>query len=218
MVPPFVMCMEDGPATWIIQLYMYVGQKDLSKGASVLSRNGRLKHGASSCSSSCPTLRSDRRRSIYQRLGHRPLGGDARSDNGERSPNSEAQTDAVGAFTFIRIEDGAGARLTRTSSISSRPRSGAAHNLLGRLYEVNFEKANILGSTTITLIYNGDAVAAAGGETAFAPDNVDTNENYLMICEDGTAQSRPDIRRAGPRSQHLALRPEKSPSRSHPRG
>ena len=31
---------------------------------------------------------------------------------------------------------------------------------------------------------------AAGGDTAISPDNIDTSEDYLMINEDGTAQSR----------------------------
>jgi hypothetical protein len=44
---------------------------------------------------------------------------------------------------------------------------------------------------TLTVVYNADAVIAAGGDTAISPDNVDTSGEYLMINEDGTASSRP---------------------------
>ena len=61
---------------------------------------------------------------------------------------------------------------------------------------MNFDKNNILGTTTTPVIYNGDAVAAAGGDIGFAPDNIDTSKDYLMIQEDGTTQSRPNTRSA----------------------
>jgi hypothetical protein len=45
---------EDGPATLDNQLYMYVGRKDRSAGASVLSRNGST---TARCMSSVPWIR-----------------------------------------------------------------------------------------------------------------------------------------------------------------
>ncbi len=102
------------------------------------------------------------------------------------------------------------ARRTRSPSSASRTARGdkkdknkfyfvttgsgpvAAGNVLGRAYQVDFDKNNILGTTKITVIYNGDTVAAAGGDIGFAPDNMDASKDYLMIQEDGTTQSRPE--------------------------
>jgi hypothetical protein len=40
------------------------------------------------------------------------------------------------------------------------------------------------------MIYNADTVATEGGDIGFAPDNIDVSKRYLMVCEDGTTQSR----------------------------
>jgi hypothetical protein len=39
-------------------------------------------------------------------------------------------------------------------------------------------------------VYNAAEVIAAGGDIAVSPDNVGASSDYLMINEDGTAQSR----------------------------
>lgn len=67
---------------------------------------------------------------------------------GKSEAELEAAADAVGAFGFIRVEDGA----------SGNP---------GELYFVT-----------------------TGGDTAISPDNIDVSKRYLMIQEDGTAESR----------------------------
>jgi hypothetical protein len=53
------------------------------------------------------------------------------------------------------------------------------------------------------MIYNADAIALAGGDIGFVPDNIDVSRNYLMVQEDGTSQSRPEFAKRA-RWQHLA--------------
>ena len=40
------------------------------------------------------------------------------------------------------------------------------------------------------MIYNADQIVAAGGDAAVSPDNIAVSDDYIMINEDGTAQSR----------------------------
>jgi Bacterial protein of unknown function (DUF839) len=172
-----VMGMEDGPASLDNQLYMYVGKKDKSKTASVLSRNG-LDTGK-----------------LYTFVCDTPGHWVELPDQTSVSETDlETQTDALGAFTFVRIEDGAWDKKDKNRFYFVTTGSGpvAAGNVLGRAYQVDFDKKNILGTTKISMIYNGDTVAAAGGDIGFAPDNADTSKDYLMIQEDGTSQSRPE--------------------------
>jgi hypothetical protein len=44
---------------------------------------------------------------------------------------------------------------------------------------------------------NADQVIAAGGDTVLSPDNMDVNEDYLMVQEDGTAATRPVMAQKG---------------------
>ena len=41
------------------------------------------------------------------------------------------------------------------------------------------------------MLYNADQIIAAGGDIAVSPDNIGVSQDYVMIQEDGTAQSRP---------------------------
>ncbi|MEQ1851993.1 MAG: alkaline phosphatase PhoX [Chthoniobacteraceae bacterium] len=181
-----VMGMEDGPATPDNQLYMYVGKKNRAPGASALSRNGLdtgklytfVANAGSPINETAFTTGS-----ITGRWVELP---DQTSRTGAQL---EADSDAVGAFGFIRIEDGAWSKKDKNKFYFVTTGSGTG-NQLGAAYEVNFDKNNILGTTTISVIYNGDAVAAAGGDIGFAPDNIDVSKDYLMICEDGTTPSR----------------------------
>ena len=47
------------------------------------------------------------------------------------------------------------------------------------------------------MVYNAAEIIAAGGDIALSPDNVGASSDYLMINEDGTAQSRPVMAAAG---------------------
>lgn len=184
-----VMGMEDGPSTPDNQLYMYVGRKSRAPGASVLSRNG-LDTGklytfvADAGSPANETAFTSG--SITGRWVELP------DQKSRTAAQLEADSDAVGAFGFVRIEDGAWSKTDKNTFYFNTTGTGAPGTRLGNTYEVKFDKNNILGTTKITVIYNGDAVAAAGGDIAFAPDNMDTSKDYLMVCEDGTAQASPE--------------------------
>jgi hypothetical protein len=66
---------------------------------------------------------------------------------------------------------------------------GSAANMLGRLYRLDLSPDNVFGPVKLTVIYNADHIIAAGGDIAVSPDNIDVSEDYIMICEDGTAPS-----------------------------
>lgn len=186
-----VICMEDGPATLDNQLYMYVGKKNRGAGASVLSRNGLDTGKLYTFVSDTPGQTGENTLTGGSIIGHWAELPDQTNVN---ETDLETQTDAVGAFTFVRVEDGAWDKKDKNRFYFVTTGSGpvAAGNVLGRAYQVDFDKKNILGTTKITMIYNGDIVAAAGGDIGFAPDNADTSKDYLMIQEDGTSQSRPE--------------------------
>ncbi len=182
------MCMEDGPTTPDNQLYLYVGKKNRSAGASVLSRNGLDTGKLYAFVSTTPGKTSELNFTTGSIAGKWVELPDQTS-RGETQ--LEADADAVGAFGFIRIEDGAWSKTDKNTFYFVTTGNGPG-NRLGRTYEVKFDAANILGTTTIKTIYNNDTVAAMGGDMAFAPDNIDVSKDYLMIQEDGTSDSRPE--------------------------
>jgi hypothetical protein len=194
-----VMGMEDGPNTLDNQLYMYVGKKNKSKGASVLSRNGLDTGKLYVFVSDTLGKTGENNFTSGSIVGHWEELPDQTSVD---QATLEAQTDAVnpagvngpGGFTFVRVEDGAWSKTDKNKFYFVTTGSGAptTGNVLGRAYQVDFDKNNILGKTKLTVVYNGDTVAAAGGDIGFAPDNIDTSKDYLMIQEDGTSQSRPE--------------------------
>ena len=182
-----VMGMEDGPATLDNQLYMYVGKKNRSAGASALSRNGLDTGKLYTFVCDTPGQTGENTFTSGSISGHWVELPDQTSVS---ESVLETQTDALGAFTFVRIEDGAWSKTDKNKFYFVTTGSGTA-NVLGRAYEVNFDPANILGNTTLTVVYNADSIAAAGNDIGFAPDNMETSREFLMIQEDGTSQSRP---------------------------
>lgn len=183
-----VMGMEDGPTSPDNQLYLYVGKKSRNRNASVLSRNGLDTGKLYTFVSTTPGKTSELNfttGSIAGKWVELP-------DQTLRSEvQLEADSDAVGAFGFIRIEDGAWSKTDKNTFYFVTTGNGTG-NKLGRTYEVKFDSRNILGTTVIKTIYNSDTVAAAGGDFAFAPDNIDASKQFLMIQEDGTSDSRPE--------------------------
>ncbi len=181
-----IMCLEDGEVG-NCQLYMYVGYKDSSRRAGALRRNG-LDNGSlyvfvpsSSTQTNEATLPSGDLRGKWVLLP----GAENMTD-----VELESASDAVGAFAFDRVEDGA-FRPGKPNEFFFVTTGGSASNMLGRLYRLNLDSRNPLGAAKMTVIYNADQIIAAGGDIALSPDNISASEDYLMICEDGTAQSRP---------------------------
>lgn len=193
-----IMGMEDGPAdlgaaSVNSQVYMYVGTKDRSSG-NVLRRNG-LDNGTLYVLAPVNPARSSedvfRNGRIQVRWVEIP--------NAESLSEAqlEAASDARNAFRFARPEDGAFNKENRnhyvfvtTGGAPTLP-GGTPANTLGRIYSLNLNGNNVLGSASLKVEVNADDVIAAGGDTAISPDNIDTSDDYLMINEDGTAQSRP---------------------------
>jgi hypothetical protein len=182
---------EDGPATLDNQLYMYVGAKDRSRKASVLARNG-LDNGKLYVFRSLDPARNSERTFTSGSV----TGEWAQIPNAENLTDTqlEAASDAAGAMTFVRPEDGAFNPNNRnefffdTTGSSSGADDGV--NELGRLYSLRLHPGNPLKPATLSVVYNADAVVAAGGDIAISPDNLDVSRRYLMVNEDGTTESR----------------------------
>src|SRR5919106_207891 len=186
-----IFSMEDGPATLDNQLYMYVGRKDRSSGASALARNG-LDNGSVYVFRSLDPARNSERRftsgTVTGEWVEIPGVEDLTADE------LEAASDAAGAMTFVRPEDAAFNPRNRnelffdTTGSSTGADDGV--NELGRLYSLRLHPGNPLKPAKLTVVYNADTIVAVGGDTAISPDNLDASKKYLMINEDGTMESR----------------------------
>jgi secreted PhoX family phosphatase len=190
-----IISLEDGPSGPDSQLYLYIGEKDDDAPSGSLARNG-LDNGE-----------------LYVFAGddsakNNELGFQSGTTTGRwvLIPGAEAMTeaqletaaDAAGAFGFVRIEDGAfNKKSHRDFYFVTTGGNKAAGNELGRLYHLRFNREDPTGPASLKIVYNADAVVAAGGDTALSPDNVDTSRGYLMINEDGTSQSRPVMQAKG---------------------
>jgi hypothetical protein len=182
---------EDGPATLDNQLYMYVGKKDRSANASVLARNGLDEGTVYVFRSLAPTRNSERTFTSGSVTGEW-----IEIPNAENLTDVqlEAAADAANAMTFIRPEDGAfnpndgHEFFFDTTGSSSGADDGV--NELGRLYSLRLHPGNVTKPAILTVVYNADTIAAAGGDIAVSPDNLDASRDYLMINEDGTTESR----------------------------
>jgi hypothetical protein len=182
---------EDGPATLDNQLYMYVGHKDRSRHASVLARNGLDNGKVYVFRSLDPERNSERTFTSGSVTGEWVEIPDVEDLT---DVQLEAASDAVGAMTFVRPEDGAfnpnnpNEFFFDTTGSSSGADDGV--NELGRLYSLRLHPGNPLKPATLSVVYNADSVVAAGGDIAISPDNLDASGRYLMINEDGTSESR----------------------------
>ncbi len=186
-----IMSMEDGPASQDptqvnSQLYMYVGVKDRSNGATVLERNGlvggilyvfRSKDPARNSES---TFHNGTIEGEWVSLGNVTNLSDVQL---------EAASDAVNAMIFARPEDGAWNLRNRDQYFFVTTGEGTG-NGLGRLYSLDVSGTASIGPASLTVEYNADQVIAAGGDIAISPDNIDVSRDYLMINEDGTTTSR----------------------------
>jgi hypothetical protein len=186
-----IFSMEDGPATLDNQLYMYVGKKDRSPGAAALARNG-LDNGSVYVFRSLDPARNSERTFTSGTVTGEWVEIDDVEDL--TADELEAASDAAGAMTFVRPEDAAFNPRNRnelffdTTGSSTGADDGV--NELGRLHSLRLHPGNPLKPATLTIVYNADAIVAAGGDTAISPDNLDVSKKYLMINEDGTTESR----------------------------
>jgi hypothetical protein len=190
-----VMGMEDGPqavdpAVENSQVYMYVGTKDRSSGASVLNRNG-LDNGILYVLAPVnPAQRQEP--SFGTESGAIPIKWvPVPNADSTTEAQLEAASDAAGAINFARPEDGAWNKENKDQYFFVTTGELAGGNALGRLYTLNIDRNDPTAQGALHVVYEADDVVAAGGDIALSPDNIDTSKNYLMINEDGTASSRP---------------------------
>ena len=189
-----MMLMEDGPAA-DSQLYMYVAQKNRSYGANPLERNGLT--GGKFYVFAAQGVTSE----VAFQTGS--VAGNWVEITGVVDMNEaqlETAADAVGAFGFIKSEDGAWSKTDKnefffnatgdTATPPAPPAVAPAGNHLGRTYRLNLNKYDVTGLCTLTILYSADQIVAAGGDIALTPDNMDTSKEFLMVDEDGSGYSR----------------------------
>ena len=180
-----LICLEDGDIG-NCQLYMYVGRKDRSPGAGPLRRNGLDNGSLYVFVPSSTTQTNEASFTDGSVLGRWVVvtGAESMTD-----VQLEAASDAVGAFAFDRIEDGS-FRSGHPNEFYFDTTGGSASNTLGRLYRLSLNPRDPLGPARVTLLFNADRVLAAGGDIAVSPDNIGVSDEYIMVQEDGTAESR----------------------------
>jgi len=180
---------EDGPTTPDSQLYLYVGVKDRTPGASVLARNGLDNGRLFVFASNDPARNSETTFTSGSLMGHWVEIPDAEHLS---DVDLEAAADAAGAFGFVRIEDGTFNKTDpRQYYFDTTGEGEPSGNKLGRLYRLLLNPVNPRGAAGLQIVYNADQVVAAGGDIAISPDNMDASQAYLMVQEDGTPDSRP---------------------------
>lgn len=179
-----IMSLEDGPAGPESQLWMYVGRKK-PRADGVLRRNG-LDNGRL-------YVFVGRGASSEADFGTGSLGGRWVEIPGAEALDEnqlEAAADAVGAFGFVRIEDGAASKTDQREFFFNTTGGTPGINALGRTYRITLSPGKPRRGAVLTVIQNADDLVAAGRDTAISPDNMDTSEQYLMVNEDGTSESR----------------------------
>lgn len=180
--------LEDGPSGPDSQLYMYVGRKSRQQGATVLARNGLDSGTLYVFRSTTPGANNELSFQSGTVEGEWvEIPGAATMTDTEL----EAASDAVGAFGFVRIEDGAFDKERRNQFFFvTTGGNKSAGNELGRLYQLRLDRDDPTDDARLGVVYNADHVVAAGGDIAISPDNLDTSEDSLVINEDGTSPSR----------------------------
>jgi hypothetical protein len=187
-----IMGMEDGPAALDpavenSQLYMYVGEKDRSAGATALERNGLVGGKLYVFAAKNPRILSEQNfheGTITGRWVEIP-GADAMDE-----AQLEAASDAAHAMAFARPEDGAFNTRNDDEYFFNTTGGALGVNELGRVYSLDLDARDATKAAKLTVEVNADAVVADGGDTVLSPDNMDVSGRYLMVQEDGTTESR----------------------------
>lgn len=187
-----LMSLEDGPAALDpavenSQVYMYVGTRDLSPGASPLRRNGLDNGQLYVLAPVDPSKSSEATYTSGQIAIKWVLIPNAQNlDEGQL----ETASDAVGALRFARPEDGAFNPRNRNNFLFVTTGGAAGVNELGRVYSLDLNPNAPTKNGYLKVEYAADEVIKAGGDIAISPDNVDASGKFFMINEDGTAESR----------------------------
>jgi hypothetical protein len=185
-----VMGLEDGPASPNSQLWMFVGDK-VAGSPDVLARNGLRQGKLYTLVSTTPGMTNE---VVFTNGTINATWVEIPNAAALTDAQLEAAADAVGAFGFVRVEDGAFNKKNTDEFLFVT--TGALSNLnnrLGRIYRLELNKQDPTGPCQLSLMVNAEVVDALGGDTAFSPDNVDTSKEYFMVQEDGTADTRPEM-------------------------
>jgi hypothetical protein len=189
-----ILSTEDGPRNTDSQLYLYIGEKDRSS-RDPLARNGLV--GGKLYVFASDDARDDENQILQGDTIHGSwkeiVGAATLSD-----VQTEAAADAVGAFGFVRVEDGEFDPKAKrdfwfntTGDQGARPEADPHTNELGRLYRLRFDGDDPLAGAALTQAYNADQVTAAQ-DSPFSPDNLAVGKRFVAINEDGTAGSAAD--------------------------
>jgi Bacterial protein of unknown function (DUF839) len=198
-----IMGMEDGPASQNLaevnsQLWMYVGTKDRSPGATTLERNGLVGGKLYVFVAADPAVTAEEQFTSGSLNGNWVEIPGANLMDGAQL---EAAADAVKGMAFARPEDGEFNPNNKNEffwvttggagTVTGTPPVATGANALGRIYSLKLNRRDPVGTAKLTIALNADTVINAGGDAAVSPDNIGVSEDYLMVQEDGTAQSRP---------------------------
>lgn len=152
-----ILSLEDGPTTTDSQVYMYVGTKDSSAGASVLARNGLDSGKLYVFAGSDPDVADE---TTFLEGSTKGTWVEIPSTSGLSDVELEEAADEAGAFGFVRIEDGAfsGSDPNRFYFVTT---GGAPdyENVLGRLYSLKLNSSNPTGEAALHMAYNADQVS-----------------------------------------------------------
>ena len=204
-----IMGMEDGPATQDpavenSQLYMYVGEKDRSAGATVLERNGLVGGTLYVFAAEDPPHHSEPNFQTGTIAGEWvAIPGATRSTRRQL----EAASDAAGAMIFARPEDGAFNPRNDDEYFFVTTGGAAGANELGRVYSLDLDPRDPTKAGEADRRVQRRRRSSRTAATSRSARTTSTSSgDYLMIQEDGTTESRAVMARQGPRRLDLALR------------
>lgn len=173
--------MEDGPHGLNSQLYLYIGQKNLSS-TQPLERNG-LVGGRLYAFASTKIEKTDE--SNFTKSDHALIGRWIPIPEAARwnDADLDERTRGNGSFNFDRIEDGTYDRNRPGVFYFVTTGGDIPANRKGRLYRLTIDPNDPLGKPTLLeILLAGDA-----GDPIVSPDNIDANAgDWMAITEDFT--------------------------------
>jgi len=156
------------------QIYMYVGDKQAGA-ADVLSRNG-LNNGQLYVLAFEDAARKDEATFVIK--GTTVPVRWAQVNYAQNDAGLEAQSQAVGSFNFVRVEDICYDKVLPGVLYFVTTGSPGSPNPFGRLYRLVVDPSDPAGPGGLTLLLDGS-------EGIVSPDNIDTNgDGEMLICED----------------------------------